>query len=231
MDYGQTSADLLAYLANGSEEENLPTMQEISAQLGVSVARLREQMEVAKAFGFVEVRPRTGIRRLPYRFFPAVWLSVSYAIHRDPAFFEAFADLRRHLEACYWHQAVSLLQPEDHQQLVSLVETAWEKLRGTPIRIPHQEHRRFHLLIYSRLNNPFVQDILEAYWEAYEAAGLSLYADYNYLQEVWMYHQKMVDAILSGDLEAGYQALRQHTDLLYHRPAPENASGTSGTEN
>jgi len=40
---------------------------------------------------------------------------------------------------------------------------------------------------------------------------------------VWTYHQQMVDAIRSGDLESGYQALIAHTDLLYHRPEPESA--------
>jgi hypothetical protein len=28
----------------------------------------------------------------------------------------------------------------------------------------------------------------------------------------------MVEAICNNDYEAGYQALIQHTDLLYHRP-------------
>jgi DNA-binding GntR family transcriptional regulator len=63
--------------------------------------------------------------------------------------------------------------------------------------------------------------ILEAYWEAYEAVGLNVYADYEYLQEVWSYHQKMVDAICRGDFELGYQALVEHKDLLYHRSVNE----------
>jgi len=75
-------------------------------------------------------------------------------------------------------------------------------------------------LIYSRLDNPFVQGLLEAYWEIYEAVGLNLYADYNYLERVWTYHQQMVDAICAGDFESGYRALVEHKDLLYHRPHP-----------
>jgi DNA-binding FadR family transcriptional regulator len=63
-----------------------------------------------------------------------------------------------------------------------------------------------------------VTGILEAYWEAYEAVGLNVFAgSYEYLQEVWRYHQKMVDAICSGEYDAGYEALIKHTDLLYHR--------------
>jgi DNA-binding FadR family transcriptional regulator len=45
-----------------------------------------------------------------------------------------------------------------------------------------------------------------------------VYADYTYLQEVWDYHQQMVDAICAGELEKGYQALVEHKDLLHHRP-------------
>jgi len=41
---------------------------------------------------------------------------------------------------------------------------------------------------------------------------------YEYLQEVWRYHQEMVEAICKGNDKAGYEALVAHTDLLYHRP-------------
>ncbi|MBI3168386.1 MAG: hypothetical protein HYZ22_07910, partial [Chloroflexi bacterium] len=59
----------------------------------------------------------------------------------------------------------------------------------------------------------------EAYWEAYEAVGLNVFAGgYEYLQEVWQYHQRMVESICSGKFEVGYEALVRHTDLLYHRP-------------
>jgi DNA-binding FadR family transcriptional regulator len=97
------------------------------------------------------------------------------------------------------------------------MKAAWEKLRGTPIQIPHEEHRQLHLLIYSRLEHPFVTGLLEAFWEAYETVGLSRYADYLYLQQVWNYHQQIVDAICSGNAEAGHKALIEHKDLLTHR--------------
>ena len=54
--------------------------------------------------------------------------------------------------------------------------------------------------------------------EAYEAIGLNVFTDYKYLQGVWQYHQQMVDAICTQNYEAGYKALLEHTDLIYHRP-------------
>src|SRR5512139_2356096 len=170
------SSDFLNYLVaspvhNGSEAGDIPpipSLTELSKELGVSVASLREQLEVAKALGLVEVRPRTGIRRLPYTFFPAVFQSLSYAIHLDRGYFESFSELRNQVEASFWDKAVRLLTAEDHQALQTLMRQAWDKLNGSPVQIPHPEHRQFHLRIYSRLGNPFVQGVLEAYWQAYE---------------------------------------------------------------
>jgi DNA-binding FadR family transcriptional regulator len=48
-----------------------------------------------------------------------------------------------------------------------------------------------------------------------------MYAGFDYLQQVWQYHQKMVDAICAGDHEAGYKALVEHKDLLYYRPVAD----------
>ncbi len=217
-------SDLLLYLAHhDGQEETLPSLMALSQELGMSVALVREQLEVARALGLVEVRPRTGIRRLPYSFFPAVHLSLQYALARDKSLFEAFASLRNHIEAAYWYEAVQRLQPEDHQALLEIVERAEEKLQRTPAEIPHPEHRRLHLLIYSRLENPFVSGLLEAYWEAYETVGLNVVTSLEYLREVWSYHRRMVEAILRGDYEAGYRALIEHTDLLSHRPQPETS--------
>jgi DNA-binding FadR family transcriptional regulator len=210
-----TLSEFLQYLASHEQsEQSLPALTALSLELGVSVASLREQLEVARALGLVEVRPRTGIRRQPYSFAPAVRQSLQYALALDKSNFIAFADLRRHVETAYWHEAVQLLTPEDHNALKVLVARAWEKLRGAPIEIPHPEHRELHIAIYSQLNNPFVTGLLLAYWDAYETVGLNFFTDYKYLTEVWTYHQKMVDAICNGDFEAGYTALAEHSDLI-----------------
>lgn len=215
------TSDFLHYLASftpETEEERLPALMELSKVLGISVAALREQLEVARALGLVEVRPRTGMRRLPYTFHPAVKKSLFYAIKRDIDHFAQFAELRNNIEASYWDAAVNLLQPEDLECLKELMVRAWNKLHSTPPQIPHEEHRKLHLTVYSRLNNPFVQGILEAYWDAYEAVGLSLYTDLHYLEQVWQYHQDMVNALCNGDFAAGFEALVEHKDLLTYRP-------------
>ncbi|MDH5506691.1 MAG: FCD domain-containing protein [Anaerolineae bacterium] len=221
----QPNFDLLAYLAASSGEHNgydepdrIPPLNELSKSYGVSIASLREQLEVARALGIVEVRPRTGIRRLEYTFAPAVHESLSYAIALDRENFEKYSDLRKHIETAYWHQAVAALTDEDRVELDELVEHAWSKLHGDPVQIPHQEHRQLHLTIYRRLDNPFVVGMLEAYWDAYEQIGLNRFEGLEYLESVWAYHRRMVAAIVAADYDSGYQALIEHMELIYRRP-------------
>jgi DNA-binding FadR family transcriptional regulator len=212
-------SEFLRYLVSPERAVNdrLPALTELSREVGVSVPSLREQMEVARTLGLVEVRPRTGIRRLPYTFGPAVLHSLSYAVAEDPARFDAYADLRNHVESVYWYEAVEQLTPAETDQLQGLVEKARNKLTGYPVQIPHAEHRALHMLIYSRLNNPFVTGILSTYWDVYESIGLAVYADLSYLTLVWNYHAKMVDAICCRDFAAGYQALTEHVHLISQR--------------
>ena len=203
------SFNFLEYLADqtkesvdsGENHERIPCLNDLSKETGISIASLREQLGVARALGLVEVRPRTGIRRIPYRFAPAVIESLNYAISCDRRYFDDFADLRRHVEADYWTQAVGKLTDEDKVELDQIVQKAWIKLQGEPIRVPHQEHRDLHIIIFQRLDNPFVTGILEAYWEAYEKVGLSRYSDLSYLKDVWKYHSKMINEICAGEIE------------------------------
>ena len=214
-------SEFLHYLALHEEVngQRLPALSKLSRELGVSMASLREQLEVARALGLVEVRPRTGTKRLPYSFTPAVRQSLRYALLLNNENFRKYSELRNHIEGAYWFEAVQLLTEDDMQELQNLLERAKEKLNGNPIQIPHEEHRKLHMVIYQRLENPFVTGLLEAYWDAYEAVGLNVFTGgLSYLEEVWEYHTQMVESICNNDHEAGYQALIQHTDLLYQRP-------------
>lgn len=212
-------SEFLRYLAAHEEVENgLPSLKKLSEELGVSLASLREQLEVARALGLVEIKPRLGMKRRNYSFTPAIRQSLGYALALNDEHFRKYAELRNHVESAFWYEAVQKLTEADQLELRALVARAWEKLHGIPTQVPHEEHRNLHLKIYCRLENPFVTGILEAYWDAYEAVGLNVFAGgYEYLQEVWQYHEQMVEAVCSGNFEAGYEALVKHTDLLYHR--------------
>jgi DNA-binding FadR family transcriptional regulator len=213
------SSEFLNYLVQDSNSKNgrIPPLFELSKELGMSIARIREQLEVARVLGFVEVKPRTGIRSLPYSFGPAVRQSLAFSVALLPESFQKYYDLRNHIEASYWFQAVSLLTSGDFDRLTLLVQMAFIKLNNKSVQIPHAEHRELHLVIFSRLENPFVTGLLEAYWDIYEIVGLDLYTDINYLREVWVSHRDMINFLINEDFESGHKILLKHLDLLHHR--------------
>lgn len=209
-------SEFLRYLlAHGCQPgERLPSLDEISSEVGISTGKLREQFEVARVLGLVEASPRRGIRCLAYDFRPAVRLGLMIALGLDASAFRAYSTLRIHLETAFWDEAVVLLTDEDKSDLCQLVERAHAKLGELRIQIPYEEHRAFHLGIFRRIENPFVLGLLEAYWDAYEAVELNTYADYSYLQEVWGYHARIAGAIRDGDYTRGKELLVQHMTLL-----------------
>ncbi|HET8671222.1 MAG TPA: hypothetical protein VFM05_11510, partial [Candidatus Saccharimonadales bacterium] len=100
-------SEFLRYLAAHEEAEGgLPTLNELSRELGIGVAALREQLEVARALGLVEVKPRMGTRRREYSFTPAIRQSLGYALALNNEHFRKYAELRNHVESAFWYQAV-----------------------------------------------------------------------------------------------------------------------------
>ena len=222
-------SEFLRYLlTNGCEPgARLPSLDEISGEIGISTGKLREQFEVARMLGLVEASPRRGIRCLKYDFRPAVRLSLMVALALEPGAFRSFSTLRIHLETAFWEEAVALLTDEDKAHLHELVAQAKAKLNNERAQIPFAEHRAFHLGIFCKLENPFVLGLLEAYWDAYDAVELSTYADYSYLTEVWEYHQRIADALSREDYAAGKEALMQHMRLIDKLGVAHEISATS----
>jgi DNA-binding FadR family transcriptional regulator len=210
--------------------DRLPTINELQEQehLGVSISKVREQLEVARALGLVEVRSKTGMRMKEYSFTPAVRLSLFYALALDPYNFEMFTTLRNHVETAFWHEACALLTDEDKAIMRKCVDSARAKLNGHFIGIPNEEHRTFHLTVFRHLENPFVQGLLEAYWDAYHAVEPNRYADYTYHQSVWDYHERILNAICAGNFDEAQTLFVEHTKLLRHDPRTRT-NGTNPT--
>lgn len=212
-------SELLKYFAAIPEgsDQRIPPLSELSKQLGISVATLREQLEVARLLGIVEIKPKAGIHKTGYSLKPALLASLTYAVDCNSQLFTHLSSLRKHLEAAYFIEAVQLLSTSDIEYLTLLNKRAQEKIRSIPPQLPNAEHRDFHLGIYRRLNNPFVTSVLEVYWDLYRSTGLEIYPEMTYIDRVWQYHQRIVDAIRQGNLNLGMQILVEHMDLISQR--------------
>ena len=218
-------SDFLNYIIRQGYQpgDRLPSIQELTAdtRLDMSANKVREQLEVARQMGWVEVRSKRGTRIKEYAFTPAVRLSALYAMACGERF-EDFASLRNHVESAYWQEACARLTATDLDIMQGCIDSANQKLDSPPIHIPNPEHRLFHLTVFKNLDNTFVLGILEAYWDLYEEVGVNRYMDYSYLRRVWDYHSRILQLIRAGRFEAAQQAFVEHTRLLRHEP--NNAS-------
>ena len=167
--------------------------------------------------GLVKTEPRKGIQLLPYSFSPAVSKSLQAALLIDRTYFDQFFHLRNQIERMYFLDAVQTIQKEGLDVLKKIVQSANSMLNESNPRIPHIEHREFHLAIYREMNNIFVIGILESFWDMYEQAGLNLYEDLEYLKNVWNYHGKIVEEIEKRKFDKAYKTLVDHMELIYKR--------------
>jgi DNA-binding FadR family transcriptional regulator len=214
---------ILQYIVNEElttrieEPVRLPPVDVLVRDLGISRGKLREELLAAQAYGVVEMRPGDGTYVCPFEFYTAAQTLLLYSIACDWKNFEHFYELRVRLELGFWEEAVGRLDGVDKSKLTQILEQADRKLGGRPVEIPHREHRDFHLLIYSRLENRFVQDLLKAYWDAYEAVGLHRYFDLSYYEQMWHSHGQITEAILTGHHHEGKDILAAHFTLLDNR--------------
>jgi DNA-binding GntR family transcriptional regulator len=163
------------------------------------------------------MRPGDGTYVCPIDFYAAIRPLILYSIACDRQYFDHFYAVRARLEVMFWEEAVQELGEAECAALEDILTRANKKLNGTPVEIPHSEHRDFHVLVYSKLDNAVAQGLLKAYWDAYEAIGLHRYFDLSYYQRMWASHTGMVQAIKAGEYGSGKQILVQHFTLLEDR--------------
>ena len=214
-----TLSEFLLYLASipAEGDQRIPPLNVLSKELGLSVATLREQLEEARSIGLVEVKPRSGIRKLPFDFATSIRPGLLYAVHSKSILFHQFSDLRKHLETAYFIEAAQLLTSSDIAQLNDIVLQAQQKINSLPTQNPAPEHRQFHLLIYRRLENEYLLGILKTFWDIYHISGLEIYPEIHYLERVWSYHAKIVEEIKSKNFQHGLAILMEHMDILAQR--------------
>jgi GntR family transcriptional repressor for pyruvate dehydrogenase complex len=214
---------ILQYIVNEEltarikEPVKLPSMDDLVRDLGISRGKLREELLAAQAYGVVEMRPGDGTYVCPFEFYTAAQTLLLYSIGCDWTNFQHFYELRIRLEVGFWEEAASCLEQSDKARLAQILDQAEHKLGNRPVEIPHREHRDFHLLIYSRLKNRFAQDLMKAYWDAYEAVGLHRYFDLSYYEQMWRSHRRISDAIVTDRYQEGKDVLAAHFTLLDNR--------------
>ena len=209
----QASA-FLQYLVEKQTQpsEPLPTLAVISNELDVSVGKLREEVAYAKAMGIISTKPRTGMRRENFDFHTIIREGVNFGLATGAATFAQLSQLRRGVETSLWLSAVEQLDASDIAELHACIIRARDHLAAG--KIPHKDHRAFHLGIFKKIDNPFAIGILKAYWEVYISSEFNLHKPFSYWEQVWDYHEQITTKLDQQAYEQAHQLLLEHFNLL-----------------
>jgi hypothetical protein len=121
---------LVDFSHNNPDQSQFPSVTFLHKELGTSVTRLLDQLEVTRALELIDLRLRTCIKLRPSTFTKVVWQSLTYAISIDRQLSDLLADLREYVELAYWYEAAGSLATEDKSNLNKLIFPAYYKIEG-----------------------------------------------------------------------------------------------------
>jgi DNA-binding FadR family transcriptional regulator len=206
---GLVEQQLRDYIVSNSLEpgHKLPSEIELANQLGVSRTAIREGFKSLEAAGVIDTRHGKGrfVGKFNSRSI-ADNLAVSLTV--DRASLKEILEIRKALETGFLAQAAALLEPEDFEQLNRLVLRMGLKVKEPATFL--QEDMEFHRILFSKLNNRVLINVLEIFWKLFgqieEGTGHSA----KQLTEAVNQHKIIVAALRKGRVSRAKDLLEAH---------------------
>ena len=206
--YVHAFQEIRAYiLRNGLRPGDLlPSEQALCEMLGVSRNVLREAIKSMELMGMLAAQPGRGTMLLPFSLdfiFQNVILSTAGEDHRAIG---EMLGIRKMLELSYMRSAYHSLNDQDVAQLRTIFEGICRKWHE---RIPfHEDDKRFHMTLFTRLNNPTLLSLLDAIWSVDE--NFMQEEKVKFLSATITKHENIVLALEAHNEEAFYAAMLAH---------------------
>lgn len=205
----------------------MPTEAELVDRLGVSRSSVREAVRTLVALDILEVRHGTGtfVGQLSLR--PLVEGMVFRGVllpGDDLSVLREVVEVRRGLDLSLAPRVVERLSGSETDDLRDCVEQM-KALAAQHTTYPVQD-RQFHLNLAERLGNALYGQLVAAFWDIHTTVAPRLgVVGQRDLDVTAAAHGAMLDAAVSGDLEAYRAAVEAHYDPILRvlderHPAP-----------
>ncbi|MFI5960378.1 FadR/GntR family transcriptional regulator [Cryptosporangium sp. NPDC051539] len=189
----------------------LPTEARLTAELQTSRGPLREAIKALQAQGIVEVRhgygtfvaPASAEALLPWLTFRA----------RSTDTLADLLDLREVLEAGLTRRLAS-------SGVATVTVDALRACVATMAAGAHDSADadcRFHEILCEAAGNNLAKDLIGVFWRAYATAEPSIGVRSEDASALAERHERIVDAVLTGDSDAVEEAVRRHFDEVRDR--------------
>ena len=186
----------------------LPTAEALSESLGVSRSVTRDALRTLQSLGLVEVRQGHGIFvSIPRD--DAVTSALTVRMERSDLTIGQVLDARISLESSLAAEAARVGDEDAWRQMRGHLVAFEDAVKARDWPVAHREHLLFHLSIIKALRLPALELIIEPLQELIIVSSIPPNPD---SAEQWGLgsHDRIVEALESGDPEAARTAVRDH---------------------
>lgn len=222
--YRQAQTSIKQYIEDHQLQpgDPLPSEGQLAKDMGMSRLSLREGVKTLEAVGILEARQGEGIYVKAFTF-DSIFENLPYSFASDGQSLRDLLQVRTALEEGLVGMVVSQTSPEQIAELDALARHMAEKARTG--RTFEDEDRKFHLALYRPLNNPFLNRLVELFWEVFRRLhGNAGVAHWN-LEQTAQDHVAIVEALRAGRAEQLTRAMHSHFRQIKERigpPAPKS---------
>lgn len=192
----------------------LPPETHIARDLGVSRPLVREAVKGLESLGIVESRPGKGLYVRAFSLDPILDnLAYSLLFERDSIV--ELLQVREQLEIGLLPTAIAALSPGQLDLLRGLVERMREK--GEQGIALVEEDRFFHRTLSEAVGNHLLIKLLDVFWVVFSRSRDRAIRVDPAPGRTWRGHQRILDALVAGDVTAAQGAMVAHFADLHQR--------------
>ncbi|GAA3362901.1 FadR/GntR family transcriptional regulator [Saccharopolyspora gregorii] len=192
----------------------MPTELELIELLGVSRNSVREAVRSLRALGIVDVRHGHGtvVGEASLHVLSPSLAFRAVAGGDDLAGLRNLIEVRELIEVGVAGRLAGELDESTLDRLDALC-TAMDETELDP-----ETDREFHRLLYARVDNPLIGQLVDVFWDAYRTAHDALSAPGPAEKaETVRLHSAIVEALRAGDAAAAREAMAAHFAEINHR--------------
>jgi DNA-binding FadR family transcriptional regulator len=185
----------------------LPSENELSAKLGVSRSAIREGLKALEAVGVITTHQGKGSFVSEFDS-TAIADNLAISLRFDRPSVRDILEVRKALETGFLSQVAPRLTTDDFQALEMVVDRMRQKLKKSKTFL--LEDMEFHRLLYRKLNNRVLLNILEMFWKLFGQIEEGSRHSLRQLSESVNQHQAILVALKKGDVTHAEHLLKLH---------------------
>ena len=188
--------------------DRLPSEADLAGRFGVSRGAIREATRSLQTLGVIKALHGNGLYVADFSFRPIIE-QLPYGLAYGGTQFSEILQAREALEVGLMPAVASLATEEDFDECARLADLMKELESSGQSTI--DVDRDFHLFLYTSLDNPLVNNLIEIFWELYRRLDGSLPIADDHVRNAPL-HLAIVEALRNRDGDLAMLRIREHFD-------------------